>query len=301
MFEISLHRIANNFSIDASGSVLSYVGGEDDADTRWLVPLDGSSPPIEMDGGTNSFVWSGDEPLTAAWLEPDVESEDNRIVVGEFTGDQVAAADEVGFTAGFLAGINSTGYWTVGGDPQYPRTGFVEFTPRADDEAWRTSADLVIPAAHGRRALLAHLDTASWRWNFGVGPDRIEPLSWAPGDAAGDHGFAAFSPNAVQIAFIGSDDRGLGWLEVHSTVGAPAERLVLPYRVWDVRWSERGDYVVMPGTDNRGTHVVIIADARTSTAHEPYVYAVELEDWVQFAAVVDPETSGVSAGGPATG
>ena len=299
-----LSTIAFDFALDASGRVLSYLGGEDDADTRWVVPVDGTSQPLAMQSGTNSFVWSEDEPLTAAWLEPDAGETEMRVTVGNYTGLGMAPVADLGGTTSVLAGINSAGYWLRFEDPQIPRIGFVGFQPRPGGQGWSTAADLVIPPPSGPRALLAPLDAASWRWNFGLNEDGIIPLAWAPGDAGGEYGFVAFAPDGARIAFIGND-RGVpagSWVEVWATVGGGAARIPIPYRVWDVGWSPDGKFVVMPGTDNEGTHVVVLLDTRhpgfrgTRTLQ---VYAIEFDDWVQFAAVVEDLDFGLNAGGPA--
>lgn len=277
----SLGPIVRDTSIDAGGEVLSYLA--DTGEDGWmLLPIQGPAVPIVVGQGIESFVWSGDEPNTAAWIDGTSQGEP-QVVLGTFDGTTLRATETLDAAAARLVGLTEAGVWADARDERFPRNGFVELTSRADGTVSRALADLFVPPASGTRGLVGVLDITSWRWTFALEEDGIQPLPWAPGDAS----MAAFSPNGVQLAFAGTGSPMPGWVEIHSTLGGPGRRLELPYRVWDVRWSQRGDFVVLPGTDDRGGHVVVLVDARLTSAQEPWVYAVEFDDWVQFAAVVD--------------
>jgi hypothetical protein len=295
--DVRLPSGASDFQIDSSGGALAFLDG--DRALR-ITTLDGT--PIATPGGISQFVWSGDEALAAVWFD-EGDGTEQTIVLGRVEDDTLVATERFGTVSepgAVLRGATAAGWWVTYQDPAVPRTTLSAFHPRSGDPGWITPADLVVPPASGARALLGKLDISSWSWNFGLGAGDLRPLEWAPGDANGERGFAAFSPTGVQVAFIGNDERALGWLEIQSTSGGPTQRLTLPYRVWDVRWSQRGDYVLMPGTDLEGTtHVVLAVDARISSNQETWVYAIEVDDRVQFATAIDMAHRTTSETGPA--
>jgi hypothetical protein len=288
--ETALPRVASDFAVDASGSSLAFVGGTDLARETRVVSLEDPSSAVPLPTAS-SFAWSGDEPNTAVWLE------DTAIVLGTFgdatsTGTSILGTIEVDSTR--LAGLTAAGWWTTSADPATPRSGLVEFAARTDDAVtWRFPGDIVVPPHTGSRALIARLDIATWRWTFGLGDGDVDPLPWAPGDAAGEHGFAAFAPSGARIAFIGIQGPGSSWIEIQSTEGGPVDRVVVPVRVWDVSWSPDGQFVVMPGSDEAGRHAVVLFDTSTGDVH-----AIEFEDRVRFAAIVPPHASRRGPAGP---
>lgn len=280
----TLPPVVLDFSLDASGQVLSYLVGPRGTRGRWVRSLADPATPTQVRGGRDAFVWSADEPLTAAWLEPPPGGGQIRVVIGEFTGGGMTALVDAGSTTGSLGALNSDGIWLLTDDPRFPRTGFVDFRPRPGGTERRAAADMVIPPPSGDVALLARFDTVSWRWDFGLGYDPKVPLPHAPGDAGGRYGFAALSPDGERIAYIGTDraeEPGTSWVEVWTTDEEGGTRLALPFRVWDVAWSHDGSFVVMPGTDDSGGHVALLLDPGTLVLH-----ALRMDDWVQFAAVV---------------
>lgn len=56
------------------------------------------------------------------------------------------------------------------------------------------------------------------------------------------------------------------------------------WRVWDLAWSPDSRFILMPGTDDAGRHVVIFYD----TASREFSY-VDFPDWVQWAELTDPD------------
>jgi hypothetical protein len=289
LVDTALPSVASEFTIDASGRSLSFVGGTDGAQELHVLPITTPLDAVTIPGASG-LVWSGDEPRTAAWLE------DGVVALGTFRDDGSTGTSILGMANRpheRLAGLTASGWWTTFVDVSRPRSGIVEFSTRTERAAgWRFPGDIVVPPQSGSRALIARLDIATWRWTFGIGGSDIDPLPWAPGDAAGEYGFAAFSRAGSRIAFIGVHEPGASWVEIQSPEGGPVDRIVLPVRVWDVTWSPDGLFVVMPGSDDAGRHTVVLVDTATGDIH-----TIPFDDRVQFATVV-PAAHAMNDGGP---
>ena len=268
---------AHSYSIDAGETMLALVNrGE-----LVVVPLDGSEQQV-IASNVIEFAWSGDEPGRIAWLrtdQPGVELLETGVVTG---GSLIGSTPLAGVEEGRrLFGLNSAGYWL---SDRVGNNSFVTLTESGALEILRHPGDLAIVAERRARALIADLDVGGWVWTFGlVDEGRVRPLPWAPPDAGGEYGMAAFGHRFPStIAFIGLDEGARSWLEVWGASGVLIARVEFPYRVWDVSWSPDNRYVVMPGSDNAGTHVVLVYDLVDSSLN-----GFLFDDWVQFAAVVN--------------
>ena len=69
------------------------------------------------------------------------------------------------------------------------------------------------------------------------------------------------------IAFVGQAAAGAAdWgLHIYTADGTLLSSTEIPWKVWDIQWSSDDRYIVMPGTDNDGSHGVIFYDTHTDT------------------------------------
>lgn len=102
-------------------------------------------------------------------------------------------------------------------------------------------------------------------------------LDWAPAE----FNAIRWSTSGKMIAFIGyRGDSGTDWgLTVYTRDGDLINSQEIPWRVWDVQWSPDERFVLMPGTDNQGTHAVIFYARHTDTLSAVDDY----QDWVQWS------------------
>jgi hypothetical protein len=95
----------------------------------------------------------------------------------------------------------------------------------------------------------------------------------------------------------GSDWSPSGQLAVHYPIGGQnwdlriydpdlttfTDFTVEGWRVWDLEWGPDNRFILMPGTNDAGRHVVIVYD--TSTRMSSFV---DFNDWVQWADLSKP-------------
>jgi hypothetical protein len=110
-----------------------------------------------------------------------------------------------------------------------------------------------------------------------------ETLDWAPSDFIS----VEFSTDGQRLAFTTWAEPGGPvdmHLDVYDTEGTRLDRALIPWRTWDIQWSHDDRYILMPGSDNQGSHAVVFYDR-----HTEIVSAVDdFQDWVQWADLRDP-------------
>lgn len=304
---------------DVDGMLMAAVG----QDTVQLVIWPGTSEkrivPIPMWAGPEIQVdRSGDD---MAFLGPAAAGEDSALYVGDITAWHPLSVNVASFR--WHARDPGRIAWTGGGllcsGQVHPGGGFlslrcfVDIEGRLvgfDDAGYLLASDsgtivrldtegVEVGRANGDDALIGSdgrvlivssaTDGASPVNEFSVAdPDlsRVRDLDWAPEGATGEYGFVAWSPasSPPELAFL-VPLGGNAWQLQRWTIGG---RLLaspnLTGRYWNVEWDWSGRYLLVPGVDDRGEHVIHIYDT-DSRQH----VVLGATDWVQDIHLVrDP-------------
>lgn len=160
---------------------------------------------------------------------------------------------------------------SITGDPPV-----VEFIDSDSQMSWQdtgvllgvsVAGDILVSESSGESQELRLLD-----------PDgSSEVLDWTPVE----FNATRWSTSGEMVAFIGyGGENSTDWgLTVYTRDGALINSQEIPWRVWDVQWGSDERFVLMPGTDNQGTHAVIFYDRHTGTLSAVDDY----QDWVQWS------------------
>jgi WD40 repeat protein len=92
---------------------------------------------------------------------------------------------------------------------------------------------------------------------------------------------AAWSPDGQQVAVNFYEGTGKTWtLHIYDRQGNLIDSSSFGFRVWDIAWSPDQRFVLMPGSDDQGTHAVLIYDTQTSL-----LTPVGFTTWIHWVAV----------------
>lgn len=277
----------SNVSFEASGELIGftnligeaeylYFGDETQmTDTRFVV---------------TSYVWHGIRPAEVAavfvnddktsWnlntfgINPERQITNQSHIVGFDSPRTVRAWTDTGFV---LRGFNDE-----------EATPFVEFIDLSGEVVWRLDGELLDVSSTGdvlistgvdesRETRLVHADDT----NGGSG----EVLDWVPVWFS-DVRWSTRGQMIAVSAYAGPDPGDWG-LQVYLPDGTLLHSAVVPWRFWDIQWSPDDKYVLMPGTDDQGTHAVIFYNRHT----EQLSAVDDLQDWVQWSDL-RPESDG---------
>jgi hypothetical protein len=264
---------------DESGELAAWLGSSQEA-VYMGDPIAGRWLAAEA----SSFRWHATVGRRIAWLVPGPEREICRFVVEELaqpTADLRSSAQCVPGTGEQLLVYDEDGFvvfdGTLGEVVRLDLRGERRASVRAS-YAITCSAAGILLAATGDGGVTFML----------AGPDLAAPetLDWAPPDVAGEYGFLACSPAAIdpKVAFLRSID-GEFALDVYGLDGSRRAAVAVTNRAWDVTWDDTGRFVLLPGTLDESPlgHAVQVYDTVTQNMRN-----VPADDWIQDVALLTP-------------
>ncbi len=235
-----------------------------------------------------SLAWHNTTPGRLAWLQASDGGGTVELRTGEVdpsgvfglgdTISQVPSDDR-------LLTWDSWGFLLTGWDPvQDERVVYLVDSNGA--EQWRLPA-LDAHVSPSGQLLLTQLDDTDEYEFLSTDPSSAAtqtptPVDWAPVVVAGEVDYVAWSPDADQLAFLvweGAIEECCATtrrIEVWGSDGATASSISFSYRVWDVEWGADGRFVLVPGTNNAGKHVLLFYDTVDNSLDE-----IEFDTWVQ--------------------
>ena len=264
---------------DESGELAAWLGSSQEAvfmgdpvAGRWLA------------AEASSFRWHATVGRRIAWLVPGPEGEICRFLVEELaqpTADLRSGAQCVPGAGEQLLVYDEDGFVVFDGTlGEVVRLDF-----RGERRAAVRASNAIKCSAGG--ILLAATSDGGVTFML-AGPDLSAPetLDWAPRDVAGEYGFVACSPAAIdpKVAFLRSID-GEPVLEVYGLDGSLRAAVPVTNRVWDVTWDDTGRFVLLPGTLDESPlgHAVQVYDTVTHDMRK-----VPADDWIHDGAMVTP-------------
>lgn len=157
----------------------------------------------------------------------------------------------------------------------------ISFLDLDGDQVWQRQAGLTSVSSAGDVLLGRYLDDGTLELR------RLRPNASdaEPGELLElpqqDVTAVAWSTNGHQVAVNVYEGGPIDWrLDLYNLDGGLEDSVSFQWRVWDVRWSPDDRYVLMPGTDNRGTHVVLFYDTHTGE-----LTTIQFDEFVQWAQV----------------
>ncbi|MDX1691464.1 MAG: hypothetical protein R3290_10610 [Acidimicrobiia bacterium] len=278
-------RTEDTMRTDASGTLVAGLGG---VDGRSLIVGRTTGDLYAVDLDATSFAWHRDAPGALAWLQEvddTIRLSTSDVTPGSGTPMNTDAALTEGLEDPVLVGWDFQRYVIETG----AHGGTIVTVDRQAREQWRhPGADA---ALHGDDLVVVRgmspagvvFDFLSLRsgevidtWFF---PDTIQAL-------ASDPGLRMLAMTVADVA-VGTADDGTGvettrLILVDTRTMQIARSVGLPYRAWEPTWSHDGRFVLLGGTDDAGSHVVLAYDSVEDTVH-----TVEFSDWIRRVESVE--------------
>ncbi len=266
-------------AVDAGGEWMAYLADNGAGPVLRAGPL--SAAPVFATAAT-SAAWHSSQPGRLAWLAADPEGTGATLAtldlaasgqpqpLGDLDPALLHAWDEAGFVVTDWADAGRTVELQL-------------LTPDGSVAAAHPGVDFVDQAPGGTVLAVRHVDI---RTAFLASRPNLADLShieWAPSNGRAEHRMAAWSPDGRHIAFLTySAELPASWeLEIWSIFGTLDHRVPLGYRAWNVAWSPDGRFVAAPGSDHRGTDVVVVYDTEAET-----LSAMQFDDIVQHVELL---------------
>ncbi len=289
---VQLPWFAGGLSTDASGRLFAFHARSADGLALFVGMDDGYvvlSPRVE------SWVWHSDQPGVISWIEAsdDARTVHTSRIQAEWLGDRseyldvqaetsevdAAAPDEriIAHTnAGLLLGVRNT--------PDSDASARL-LNANGDEVATIDRLHPVPSAFNGDGVGLGEVSVQGPIKEYRLmGPD-LEPYADIGSHYLLDGQDVAWSPNGEQLAvisYIETEDEAEYSLEIWNRDGEQQLDVSMPYRVWNPLWTSDGSHVVMVGTNDSDSYMLVLADAQTG-------------DWV-IARAIRTDISDIAAG-----
>lgn len=228
-----------------------------------------------------SAAWSRDEAGRIAWVR--LGSDGHDLMVGRVRTS--AALSDVRRIVGLsddvtLVGWSSRGFllWRPDERSRGPVAFWLDSAGRrlgnvAAQRAWMDTADSALVAVGDPARRFIHARAPFTAWEVVVG---------APAGAVAEYDFAAISHlEPLRYAFIVPESSSAYRLVIIAPETDTPTEVGIPYRVWDVMWSRNDGLVVMPGTDDGGSHFAVIYEVASGT-----LSTIEFDDWLQYVEII---------------
>lgn len=279
-FMVAPGAFAGNAGFDASEGLIGLIASFPEGDRLYL----GDDPDlIDTTLTVTSYAWHETQPAQIAVVM--IGSPEDLGSLTTFGFDQtMRQLSRPNYVARFdsprnLRGWNDSGF-ILEGFEEGSDSSFVEFVDLNGETLWHQSGEAIDVSSLGT-ILIGHQVDDSWDLQIVDSSDRDgvpgEVIDWAPTR----FNAARWSTKGDKIAFIGDVGEGpADWgLHIYAADSTPLHSAEIPWRVWDIQWSSDDRYVVMPGSDNEGSHGVILYDTSTDT-----VFAVDdFQGWLQWS------------------
>jgi WD40 repeat protein len=266
------------YGLNASGSLFAVTAFDPSDESEVLHVMAADGPPVDLDLEVSSIAWHGSRSgrLAVTAIRPDGTA---HLVVLDF---EDLRADRAGATS--IADVDPDtriqswdehGFVTWSGDEQ---GGTVSFLDPSGELQWQIPGGPV--AVFTPRGEVLVNRNLSERFEFVVAsPDGPEgrPIVQLP---VSEVTSSDWSPDGRQLAVLFYEGTGKPWiLHIYDRRGELVDSVSFDWRVWDLTWSTDQRFLLMPGTDDQGTHAVIVYDTETQL-----LTLLEFTTWIHWAA-----------------
>lgn len=275
---------ARNVSFDASGDLMALVSPFTGWDRLYLRDESNLTDTTLL---VTSYAWHDIQPAQIAAVVIGNPG-DNRTLATFSFDDAEQQLSRPNYIVTFdspryIREWNESGFILVGYD-EVEGSPFVESIDPNGEMVWRQITELLDVSSTGDILIGDFVDTF-WELRIVNSDQRHgkpgEVLTWAPSDFTA----VRWSTSGQMIAFLeptkeDPDDWGL---QIYDPDGVLLHSEAIPWRVWDIQWSPDDRYILMPGTDNEGTHAVIFYDTHTNSVS----VVDDSQDWIQWSDLRD--------------
>ena len=279
--------LGQDLSLDASYTRMAYLIGEGEPVQSFALYTGLLGSGLRVWSEVHTYAWHTTAAQQLAWIGRDPDADTYSLYTASLgqMADQIEVRRIIAATEDdILHAWDSAGFLLTTWDPVQG----VRSLQRLDPDGrlvsqLEESFGLASVATDGRLLFVQYQDAATRFFVADPLLANLEPLTWAPADARAENRLAAWSPNGDRIAFLTYDgSTSTSWeLEVWAASGTLLQTVPFHRRSWDVTWSPEGRFVVMPSTDNAGTHAAIIYDTQ-----DERLYEVEFDSWIQRALII---------------
>lgn len=274
----SLPEVAVGYELDVSGELFAFAVSDPDDEAASLHVMSRDRPVVDFDLRVTSLAWHASQPgrLAVVAARPDGTSHLVVLTFEDLEADRAGAqsiADVDSDTQ--IRSWNEHGFVTWSGDGQGGTVGFLD--PSGELQWQLPGGPVAVFTPRGEVLVNRNL---SERFEFVVAsPDGPEgrPVVELPVSGVTNSGW---SPDGKQLALLFYEGTGKPWiLQIYDRQGVLVDSVSFDWRVWDLTWSIDQRFLLMPGTDDEGTHALIVYDTETGLTT-----LVGFTTWVHWAA-----------------
>lgn len=241
-------------AVDASGQFLAVTILEDASSTGTLVIGDQSAiSPVAME--TSSFAWHMTEPGSMAAIRVSKTSGRADLVRLRVESGELSAVEPI-VTADPHDVVLAWGRWGFVLQKHEGGNSRIELLDSAGSPVWSRPAHWAYASPTGDLLLSFSNNEIREFHRVELGSQTDAPGAWFELPSLGVTG-VGWSPEGEDLAVVsypGGTARSL--LEIYDGAGALVRRVPLDWHVWDVRWSQDGRFLVMPGIRQQSNSVL---------------------------------------------
>jgi WD40 repeat protein len=274
---------ATSLAFDASEAFLAFVDQTGDAPGTDVLRVWSETATFSLgDRGVTSFQWHQTEPGRLAAITVDASGQAELETLTFDDQEFESPARSTITTAGLdqaIVGWSSYGF-LIGAYHPVSETDFTTLLDQTGSVLWEAQ-NMTVLDVFADKALVIRSSSESDDIHSVIDPS--DPDAATDLDLPSDIGVVTGSAwsNDGQLA-VHYPATGRTWnLRIFdATLDIEADITLEGWRVWDLAWSPDSRFLLMPGTDDAGSHVVIFYDTSSRTFSN-----VDFRDWVQWAEV----------------
>lgn len=269
------------YDLDASGRLFAFaVADDNEVETLHVTSADADIVDFEL--SVTSLVWHASEPgqLGVISERPDGTA---HLVTLDFEGLQANRAGAQSIVdidpSAELVAWSEHGFVIWSHDEALEQD-MISLIGQSGEPLWEQAEDHLAAAISPSGEVLVNRFLPEG-FEFAVvpalQPEAAQTVELPVQDVTG----AAWAPDGQQLAIHFYEGTGKAWtLHIYDRQGNLIDSSSFDFRVWDIAWSPDQRFILMPGSDDRGTHAVLIYDTQASL-----LTPVEFTTWIHWVAV----------------
>lgn len=269
-----------DFALDVSNEFVAFLRmGEDPTDPYQLNVWSERSHFSLADVGVDSYQWHQSQPRLLAAItiaDPRGPAELQTLAFN----DSGRVSDRATITdLGADHSLRGWGEWgfLVGHYDQLLETEVTTLLDETGEVVWQAEDMNVLDSSPDQILVLQSSDEGQDTHSV-IDPTNPDAMTVLPLPDGATISGSDWSPDHRLAVHYPSEGRN-GNIRIYDPeLTKPTDITLEGWRVWDLNWGPNNRFIVIPGTDDAGRHVVIFYDTTTQT-----LSFVDFHDWVQWA------------------